>query len=116
MTVGFWAGDQRDVVAGDYRLALVDITDFPGGANPSVCGFTHGLAASRDYWNLTLPALLATHRMLAEDLPSSGYSENRQRYGPLEIVRTLVELLDRENITIKCTPNTKAYTNSWSIL
>ena len=84
---------RRDLIVDGRRLALLDT-----GEHDRTCVLVHGLAASWDYWRLTIPALTASHRVVAVDLPGFGYSEDRGRYGPDELVKVLIELVNQERI------------------
>jgi pimeloyl-ACP methyl ester carboxylesterase len=73
---GDWSSFQREVVVRGRRIVYLDV-----GAHERTCVLIHGLAASFDYWLENIPALSATHRVIALDLPGFGRSEDPAKHG-----------------------------------
>jgi pimeloyl-ACP methyl ester carboxylesterase len=65
-----WPALTRGVVIAGRRVNVVDT----GGDGPPLV-FLHGLGGRWQNWLLNIPAFMATHRVLAPDLPGFGRSE-----------------------------------------
>lgn len=76
------------------QLAGVSTAVLEGGAGPPVV-LLHGPAANAAHWLRVLPDLVATHRVIAPDLPGQGASDAID--GPLDadgVLRWLGELIE----------------------
>lgn len=71
------------------QLAGVSTAVLEGGAGPPVV-LLHGPAATAAHWLRVLPDLVATHRVIAPDLPGQGASELAD--GPLDAEGTVAWL------------------------
>jgi 2-hydroxy-6-oxo-octa-2,4-dienoate hydrolase len=81
----------RSVDAGSVRTNYLEEGDGPPvvlvhGSGPGVTAYAN--------WRLTLPALSATHRVLAPDMAGFGFSEKPGAYGMDQWVAQLVGFLD----------------------
>ncbi len=83
-----WAAHRRSVRVGDETLQLVEL-----GEGPPVL-LVHGLGAAWPVWVMQLPALAATRRVIALDLP--GFGGSPMPAGPISLAgyaRTVAALL-----------------------
>ncbi len=78
-----------------HRLAGISTAVLEGGNGPPLV-LLHGPAGYAAHWMRVIPGLVATHRVVAPDLPGHGASELGER--PLDAQRVLAwlaELIDR---------------------
>ena len=83
-----------DVKQRRRQLARIPTAVLEGGEGPPLI-LLHGPMASAAHWGSVLPFLLATHRVIAPDLPGHGASETGD--GPLDadqVLAWLAELVD----------------------
>jgi pimeloyl-ACP methyl ester carboxylesterase len=77
----------------DARLRFVDV-----GKGPPVV-LIHGFASSLETWDLLIPELSKTHRVIALDLKGFGWSDRPEGdYSPLAEARLVLELLDQRGV------------------
>ncbi len=81
---------RHDLIAGGRRIAFLD-----AGEGQTPCLLIHGLAGSSNWWSENIPALAATRRTIAVDLPGFGASEGARSYDPTEIAGVLDELCEQ---------------------
>jgi pimeloyl-ACP methyl ester carboxylesterase len=84
-----WPALSRDVDIDGHRVHVID----SGGDKPPIL-FIHGLGGVWQNWLLTLPAFMATHRVVAFDLPGFGESEVMEEESIPAFARTADRLCD----------------------
>lgn len=81
---------RHDMIAGGRRIAYLDAGE---GQTPLL--LIHGLAGSSKWWSENIPALAATRRTIAIDLPGFGESEGARNYDPTEVVSVIDEFCEQ---------------------
>lgn len=81
---------RQDLIAGGRRVAYLD-----AGEGQTPCLLIHGLAGSSNWWSENIPALAATRRTIAIDLPGFGASEAARSYDPMEMAGVIDEFCER---------------------
>lgn len=82
---------RRELMIDGSRLSYLDM-----GNGAEVCLLIHGLGGCAQHWALTIPALAATRRVLAVDLPGFGASEKLRARGVKPVVQA-IDLLRRQS-------------------
>jgi pimeloyl-ACP methyl ester carboxylesterase len=91
-TLGDWS---RQLLLPIAALNLFFFDTGEGGQATPIL-LIHGLGDEADTWRHVIPAIAATHRVIAPDLPGFGRSDKPKRRYSIPFLRdTLVELLDR---------------------
>jgi pimeloyl-ACP methyl ester carboxylesterase len=81
-----WPSISRDIVIDGHSVHVVD----SGGDKPPLL-FIHGLGGVWQNWLLNLPAFMASHRVVAFDLPGFGQSD----VAPEESIPSFAQTADR---------------------
>src|SRR4051794_24439602 len=85
--------DESTVLVDGLRLRYVEV-----GSGPAVL-LVHGIGSTLEYWRGNMDALAEHHRVIAIDLPGSGFSERGPRVPSLsEVAGLLVHFLDALHI------------------